>query len=114
LKVLEHGVWQTVTLLVDPSEPWAVTRVVVKYMSKREPFYPFNTKLDRLTLQTCFEDVLADGTNTILLVTEADIDKLRPSLAANTPVSEPNLDGNSEGSRETSHDRPARRPRQGI
>jgi hypothetical protein len=88
--------------------------VVANYMRKAERFYPFNTKLDMLTLQTWVEDVLADRTNTILLVTEADIDKLRRPLTANPPVSEPNLDSSSEGSGETSHERPARRPRPGI
>jgi hypothetical protein len=113
LKVLNRGVWQTVTLLVNPSEPWDVTCVVPKYMRKGQ-FYLFNTKLDKLTLQTCFKDVIVDRTNTILLAVEADIDKLRRPLKANPPVSEPNLDGSSEGNRETSHERPARRPRPGI
>jgi hypothetical protein len=106
-------VWQAGTVLVDPSEPWEITRVVTKFM-RRGSFYPFNTKFEKLTLQTCFKDVLADGTNTILLATEADIDKLRRPPIANPHMSKPNLDGNLEGSRETSHERPARRPRLGI
>jgi hypothetical protein len=85
-------VWQTGTTLVDP---WEATRTTTKYVRKEERFYPLNTELDKLTLQTRLKDVLAGGANTILLVAEADIGKLRRPPAVNPSVSEPNLDGSS-------------------
>jgi hypothetical protein len=84
--------------------------MVTKYMRKGS-FYLLNTKLDELAIQTCVKNVLADGTNTILLVKEYDIDKLRRSLSANLPVPEPNLAGSSERDQEVSLERPARRRR---
>ena len=71
--------------------------------------------------QTCFEDVTADGTNTILLIPEVDIDtdnlpsavsKKRSDLQTNSgadlSVVEPNPEDSSEGE-ETVHKRVARR-----
>jgi hypothetical protein len=81
----------------------------------------FDTSFRMLTPQTCFEDVTADGTNTILLIPEWDIDtdnlstsvsKERPGLQTNSEadpsIPEPNPKDGSEGE-ETVHKRVARR-----
>jgi hypothetical protein len=94
-KVRERGVWRTAnSLLVDPSDPSEVERVAKKYMRKRIRL--FDTALNILTPRDCFEAALADETNTILLIPEAEIDidkELEASvseLASNTDT-EPNL-----------------------
>ena len=49
-----------------------------------DPFYPFDTNYHMLTLQTCVEDVIKDGTNTILLIPESEMDTNdRPSSEGN-------------------------------
>ena len=113
MKVLANGVWQTTNFLVDASQPWEVTRVVTKYMRKGS-FYLFNTKLEELTIQTCVQHVVEDGSNTILLVRDADLNNLQHSLSGNQLVFEPNVGGSSEHNREDSLERPARRPRPGT
>ena len=71
-QVRERGVWRTAdSLLVDPSDPSEVERVAKKYMRKRIRL--FDTELNILTPRGCFEAALADGTNTILLIPEAEI-----------------------------------------
>jgi hypothetical protein len=71
-QVRERGVWRTAdSLLVDPSDPSEVERVAKKYMRKRIRL--FDTALNILTPRGCFEAALADGTNTILLIPEAEI-----------------------------------------
>jgi hypothetical protein len=92
---------------IDPSELWDGTRTVRKYMSKG--FYPFNTKLELLTLQTCIKSVLADGTKAILLVKKEDINSLRRPLSVDPLVSEPTLANSLERSQKISLERPARR-----
>jgi hypothetical protein len=119
-KIRDHGVWKVShTLLVDPSDPSEARRVAIKYMRKR--IHMFDTSFRMLTPQTCFEDVTADGTNTILLIPEWDIDtdnlptsvsEGRPDLQTNSEadpsIPEPNPEDGSEGE-ETVHKRVARR-----
>jgi hypothetical protein len=57
---------------VDPSDPSEIERVAVKYMRKHVRL--FNTKLNILTPADCFEAATADGSNTIFLIPEAEID----------------------------------------
>jgi len=57
---------------VDPSDPSEIERLAVKYMRKRIRL--FDTKLNILTPADCFEAATADGSNTILLIPEAEID----------------------------------------
>ncbi|KAF1974404.1 hypothetical protein BU23DRAFT_567600 [Bimuria novae-zelandiae CBS 107.79] len=57
-KVRERGVWRTARSLdVDPSDPSEVERVAMKYMRKQ-----------------CFEAATANGSNTILLIAEREIE----------------------------------------
>ncbi|KAH7108730.1 hypothetical protein B0J11DRAFT_602103 [Dendryphion nanum] len=66
-KIHDHGVWRVShTLLVNPCDPSEVKRVAIKYMRKRN--HIFDTSFRMLTSQTCFENVTADSTNTILLI----------------------------------------------
>jgi hypothetical protein len=87
----------------------------------RKRIHMFDTSFRMLTPQTCFEDVTADGTNTILLIPEWDIDtdnlptsvsEERPDLQTNSEadpsIPEPNPEDGSEGE-ETAHKRVARR-----
>ncbi|CZR66318.1 uncharacterized protein PAC_16219 [Phialocephala subalpina] len=74
-KIRDRGGWRVVQdLEVDPSDPSEVKRIAMKYMRKWERMHIFNINLRMLTPQTCFEDITADGTNTILLIPERDID----------------------------------------
>ena len=57
---------------MDPSDPSEVERVAVKYM--RKLIRLFDTELNILTPADCFEAATADGSNTILLIPEAEID----------------------------------------
>ncbi|PMD28826.1 hypothetical protein L207DRAFT_642847 [Hyaloscypha variabilis F] len=105
------GAWKLANaLLVDPSDPSEVKRIALKYMRKRERIHIFDTNLRMLTPQTCFQDVKADGTNTILLIPELDIDtdnllsavsKKRSDLQTNSEadlsVAEPTPEDGSEG-----------------
>lgn len=104
-KIRDRGIWKVSdTLLVNPSDPSEVRRIAIKYMRKR--IRMFDTSFRMLTPQTCFEDVTADGTNTILLIPDWDIDTGNPPNS----VSEERtfLQTNSE-SEETVHKRVARR-----
>jgi hypothetical protein len=53
---------------VDPSEPSEVERVAKKYI--RKGIRPFDTSFNLLLSRICFQVVTANGTNTILLVSE--------------------------------------------
>jgi hypothetical protein len=57
---------------VDPSDPSEIERVAVKYIRKHVRL--FNTKLNILAPADCFEAATTDGSNTILLIPEAEID----------------------------------------
>lgn len=72
-KVWERSGWRTShSLDVDPSDPSEVERVAVKYMRKRIRL--FDTELNILTPQGCFEAATADERNIILLIPETGID----------------------------------------
>lgn len=80
----------------------------------------FDTNLRMLTPQTCFEAVTADGTNTILLIPEREIEtdnlsssvsgkrsNLQTNLEAEPSIPEPSADRVSDGE-ETAQKRIAR------
>jgi hypothetical protein len=81
---------------------------------RKGSFYLLNTKLEELTTQTCVQHVIEDGSNTILLVRDADLNNLQHSLSSNPPVLKPNGGGSSEDNQESELERPARRLRPGT
>jgi len=56
----------------------------------------FDTSFRKLIPQTCFDDVTADGTNTILLVPELDIDIDTDNLPTSVFEERRDLQTNSE------------------
>ncbi|KXL49356.1 MAG: hypothetical protein FE78DRAFT_67760, partial [Acidomyces sp. 'richmondensis'] len=76
--IRERGITRIADIIeVDPSDPSEVERVAFKYT--RKEFSITNTNGRVLHPKTCFEDVTADGTNTILLISRGstiDTDKL--------------------------------------
>ena len=92
--VRERGAWRTShTLDVDPSNPSEVERVAVKYMRKRIRL--FDTELNILTPQDCFEAAIIDGRNTILLIPETEIE-IGPELEASVAKLLPTEDSSEE------------------
>jgi hypothetical protein len=83
--------------------------MVTKHVRKN--YHILNAKLKELTLQTCVQSVLEDGTNIIVLVRTDDLHAFQRFLS---PELEPNFNGSSERDRETLLERPARRRREGI
>ena len=77
----------------------------------RKDYHILNTKLKELTLQTCVQNVLEDGTNTIILVKTDDLHDFQRFLLVNPLELEPSLDGSLKRNRETLLERPARRRR---
>lgn len=99
-KVRERGVWRTAhSLDVDPSNPSEVERVAVKYMRKRMRL--FDTELNILTPRDCFEAATAEGSNTILLLPETEIDISEP-LENSIPKSAPERDPTKDEARKRS------------
>ena len=93
-KIRERGAWRTADrLLVDPSDPSEVERVAKKYMRKRIRL--FDTALNILTPQECFEAALASGTNTIFLIPEAEI-SINEELEASVSELASNTDSHTE------------------
>lgn len=91
--IRDRGVWKVShALLADPSDPLEARRVAIKYTRKR--IHMFDTSFRMLTPQTCFEDVAADGTNTILLIPESTIDT--DNLPTSVSEESPDLQTNSE------------------
>jgi uncharacterized protein YjbI with pentapeptide repeats len=74
-KVRERGVWRTAqSLHVYSSDPSEVGRIAVKYMRKREQIRVYDTDLNILTPQMCFQAAIANGSNMLLLIPEKEID----------------------------------------
>ena len=57
---------------MDPSDPSEAERIAAKYMRKKMRLY--DTNLNILTPGNCFDAATGDGSNTILLIPEAEID----------------------------------------
>lgn len=71
-KIWERGNWRDMSdHLVDPSDPSEIERVANNTIKKK--IRPFDTNLRRLTPQDCFEAATANGTNTIFLIPETDM-----------------------------------------
>ena len=74
-KVWERGVWRTAqSLLIDSSDPSKVERIAVKYMRKKEQIRLYDTDLNILTPQMCFQAAVANRSNMLLLIPEREID----------------------------------------
>lgn len=58
-------------LSVNPSSPAQVERVAEEHTGKRR--FLFNTALRALAPSECFEAVVGDGTNTVLLIPEGSV-----------------------------------------
>lgn len=58
-------------LSIDPSSPAQVERVAEEHTGKRR--FLFNTALRALAPSECFDAVVGDGTNTVLLIPEGSI-----------------------------------------
>ena len=75
-KKFENGEWKRAhEVIVDPLEPSEVERVARKYLRKNIAI--FDTKEKALNARTCFERVTSDGTNTIYLKPDWEIDTKR-------------------------------------
>lgn len=68
--------------------------VAIKYKRKGERMHIFDTNFRMLNPQTCFEAVTADGTNTILLIPEREIDT--DNLSSSVSEKRSGLQTNSE------------------
>ncbi|KAL6242584.1 hypothetical protein RBB50_010230 [Rhinocladiella similis] len=81
--IWERNAWRSShTLDVDPAEPSEVERVAIKYM--RKGIRLFDKELNILTPRNCFEAATIAGSNTVLLVPEAEInidEKLESSIS---------------------------------
>ncbi|ETN44757.1 uncharacterized protein HMPREF1541_10427 [Cyphellophora europaea CBS 101466] len=72
-KILDNGTWRDVqTLQVYRADPSEVARVAKKSM--RKGFRTMDTNMQLLAPDDCFEAATIDGTNTILLIPQADLD----------------------------------------
>jgi hypothetical protein len=72
-KLVENGIWRDVqTLYVDPMDPSEVARVAKKNM--RKGLRTMDTNMQLLAPDDCFEAVTVDGTNTVLLIPQVDLD----------------------------------------
>lgn len=68
----QTGRWRDKSVLtVDPSDPSEVMRMAKENM--REKLMPFDTGLGSLTADECYNTVISDGTNTILLIPASNI-----------------------------------------
>lgn len=73
-KIRERGAWRTAqTLLVNSSDPSEVERIAVKYMRK-EQMRLYDTDLNILIPEMCFQAAIANRRNILLLIPERDID----------------------------------------
>ena len=72
-KIWENNIWRDVqSLQVDRSDPSEVARVAQKSM--RKGLRTFDTNMQLLVPEDCFEAATVDGTNTILLVPQRELD----------------------------------------
>jgi hypothetical protein len=99
-KVRERGVWRTAqNLHVYSSDPSEVERIAVKYMRKKEQMRLYDTDLNILTPQICFQAAMANRKNMLLLIPERDIDineELEVSVAQLLSESDSQMDDGVE------------------
>ncbi|KAE8440544.1 hypothetical protein EG329_007250 [Mollisiaceae sp. DMI_Dod_QoI] len=111
-KIREQGGWRTAqSLLVYSSDPSEVERIAVKYMRKREQIRVYDTDLNILTPQMCFQAAIANGSNMLLLIPEKEID-INEELEASVShmLSEPNSEMEAVPLFCSGHDAPLRIP----
>lgn len=66
-KIKERGTWKSAgSLKVNPSDTRELKRVAVKYMRKEINICDKNGRV--LKIQTCYEDAIASGENTLYLI----------------------------------------------
>ncbi|PSS27714.1 hypothetical protein M430DRAFT_38457 [Amorphotheca resinae ATCC 22711] len=71
----ERGVWRTAHRLhVYSSDSSEVERIAVKYIRKREQIRVYDTDLNILTPQICFQAAIANRSNMLLLIPAREID----------------------------------------
>jgi hypothetical protein len=74
-KVRERGVWRTAqSLYIYSSDLSEIEQIAVKYIRKREQIRVYDTDLNILTPQMCFQAAIANGSNILLLIPEKEID----------------------------------------
>lgn len=84
-KIWERGNWRDMSdHLVDPSDPSGIERVANNAIKKK--IRPFDTNLRRLTPQDCFEAATANGTNTIFLIPETDMNIINEVAATASDI----------------------------
>lgn len=60
--------WRTAqSLRVSSSDPSEIERIAEKYMRKQEQMRVYDTDLNILTPQMCFQAAIANGSNMLLL-----------------------------------------------
>jgi hypothetical protein len=73
MKIRKRGFWKDLPhLMVDPSNPSDAEGIMRDYIRKR--IRPFNTSLRMIGGKDCFKSVIGDGTNTILLIPDGELD----------------------------------------
>ena len=72
-KLHERGKWKDTSVLpIDPLDPSPIERTAKGYV--REKIRLFNTDLRMMTPRDCYQAVVTDGTYTILLIRETELD----------------------------------------
>ncbi|KAF2652846.1 hypothetical protein K491DRAFT_681048 [Lophiostoma macrostomum CBS 122681] len=100
-KIRDHGKWRLLqTLSVDPSDTRELKRFVVKYLSKHEPIYTCDKDKRMLKVETCFEDAIADGENTLYLIPESELNDGNDSNGSDSTGSGSNGNGSNENDSE--------------
>ncbi|OBS20599.1 hypothetical protein FPOA_06952 [Fusarium poae] len=72
-RVRDGSLVVTDRIMVDPADPSVVQRIAEKYMRKQ--FCLFDVDYHNLIPKTCFEKVVANGTNTIVVMPFGDTDE---------------------------------------
>ncbi|KAF2690341.1 hypothetical protein K458DRAFT_399676 [Lentithecium fluviatile CBS 122367] len=79
-KIYAEGIWRVERIIpVDRSNPLEVNEIerqAIRHITKYDGIQIYDTNLRKLDPRTCFEDVTADGTNTILLIPESEKDAI--------------------------------------
>ncbi|KAF4339512.1 hypothetical protein FBEOM_6574 [Fusarium beomiforme] len=72
-RVRDGSLVVTDRIMVDPADPFVIQRIAEKYMRKQ--FCLFDVDYHNLIPKTCFEKVVANGTNTIVVMPFGDTDE---------------------------------------
>lgn len=94
-KIKERGVWKPDdNLWVNPTDPIDLRRKVVKYMRKRIHIYDKNER--RLKIDTCYDDAIADGENTLYLIPEWEEGYVDSTMSGSPFDTQPNVPSNAD------------------